>query len=81
MVYFGTVTGPITISSTSIGIAAWLTNARRYWFRVFSGKGDLPVTIAKGRLADEGIMLVSVCHDIGLFRSNTSTRVPRRIGV
>ena len=58
MVYFGTVTGPITISSTSVGRAAWLTNARRYRFRVSSGKGDLPVTIAKGRLAEEGIMLV-----------------------
>ena len=58
LVYFGTVTDPITIFSTSVGIAAWLTNARRYRFRVSLGKEELPATIAKGRLTDEGIMLV-----------------------
>jgi hypothetical protein len=64
LVYFGTVTGPITISSTTVGIAAWLTNSLRYRFRVSMGKGDLPATIAKGRLADEGIMLVPPGHDM-----------------
>jgi hypothetical protein len=63
----------------SVGIAVWLTNARRYRFRVSSGKGDLPVTISHGRLADEGIMLVSVCHDIGFTGTNKSTIGPTKM--
>jgi hypothetical protein len=58
LVYFGTVTGPIAKSSTSVGIAAWLTNARRYRLRASLSRGDLAAVIAKGRLADKGIMLV-----------------------
>jgi hypothetical protein len=81
LVNFGTAIRPITISSTRVGIAAWLMNARRYRFRLSTGKGDLPVTISHGRLADEGIMLVSVCHDIGFTSTNNSTMVLRRIGV
>jgi hypothetical protein len=63
------VTGPSTISSMRVGISAWLTNAPRCRFRMFSGTGNLPVIISHGRLADEGIMLASVCN--GFDFSNT----------
>jgi hypothetical protein len=54
-----------------VGISAWLTNAPRCRFRIVSGTGDLPVLISYGRLADEGIMLVSVCNDFGFFKHQT----------